>query len=713
MQSTLALDGPQLHTTASGAKLFAFPTIETNERLKTATAEQRVMANLVQWYAIGGMKLQRMEKNGKAWRRRGAMLDVFVSVLCLLHRVALAAQATSQYAYKVDGVINEAHFRPMLFDTARFHAQLTLSGRGRVYQGRLVNDVDHLSIRFEFPSPEETISVSQQLDALLGGEDRSKEAGGTDSEDLWGILDISVSIDGVCEGRSSFTLHASQMQNCQLESELFGDDKQQTVAYVTLQVIDQMAARICSAVHVSEVVGVGASPVDPDVMQSCIRAALLDRFVQTALPTGKKIMEDLRLARVDPDAVIGIATNKTTLVQDSAAGERQVGSAVASSHSSDVSSEYKDASSGSSQTGTNTKGSASFMGIGASGEHNASQARTSAQQHEQKTRVTGSVSSSQQADQLEKASSSHLQHGHFKTVNSATVFAVTRAGLNSNLQLNFSRGVQYHSGTIKSWSIDLEPGADSEVVEDALLHFVHNRLDGHDRDVVRLDKRIDDVERRLEEHDRRLGNVEKAGRLTPPGTIMSTGGRVVPPGFLPCDGTTRLIADFPELARTIGITWGAAPPDTFRLPALRGKFLRGADLGDRVDPDANAPANAPVNAPLSPSRRTANGHGETNGVGSTQQDCFVAHKHGVTDPGHQHAAQHIYRGMHVDINAPNKNGVYVSGDGVPTPGSQGPLYLSLTQKNHEHPGTTGIVINRAGGKETRPVNAAVLWVIKT
>ena len=719
MQSTLALDGPQLHTSIKGARLFAFPTIATNELLNTATAEQRIKSSRLQWYATGGMRLRGLQKKGKlgkVWRRRSAILDVFLSVLHKLHLVALAAQATSQYEYQVDGVISEKNFQPMLFDKNRFQALLTLSGHEEVYQGRLVDDrpmddiggLGGLTVEFDFPSVEVAISVSRQLDALLMNDEAIEEEGGMDREEQWGFLNIAFSIDGVCESRSVFTLKASQVQSSQLESELFGDDRQHKVAYVTLDVMNQLAARIRSAVNISEVVGVGAERIEPSLVQDCIRTALLDKFAQIALPTGARLVEDLRSARADPDAVKGVTSNLSTQVIDNSSRELQLQSATAGTQSSDISSQRKENTSSSSQRSNSTKVSASFIGS-ASGEHSESQASAQARQYESNMREANLSSSSEQAAELRKASSSHMHQGQVKTLNTAKVFEVTRSGLNSDLELTFSRGVQYRSGTVKSLRLDLEPGADSYEAEEEQLALVLDRLDGHDRDVVRLDALIVGLQRRVDVHDTRLDAIEEAGRLMPSSTILGIASRTVPPGFLPCDGTTRPIAEFPQLALAIGVTWGTAPPDAFRLPALRGKFLRGADLGDRVDPDANAAADATADEPPSPNRRTANGDGETNGVGSTQQAGFAEHQHGVTDDGHQHAAQHINRGLQVDIGASNKNGVYVAGDGEPG----GPLFLPMTRRNAAHPGTTGIVINPTGGKETRPVNAAVLWIIKT
>src|SRR5262245_53637073 len=63
----------------------------------------------------------------------------------------------------------------------------------------------------------------------------------------------------------------------------------------------------------------------------------------------------------------------------------------------------------------------------------------------------------------------------------------------------------------------------------------------------------------------------------PAGSILPFAGDVVPPGFLLCDGTEVLRNDYPRLYTAIGESWGATTTFTFRVPDLRGRFMRGVD----------------------------------------------------------------------------------------------------------------------------------------
>jgi len=76
----------------------------------------------------------------------------------------------------------------------------------------------------------------------------------------------------------------------------------------------------------------------------------------------------------------------------------------------------------------------------------------------------------------------------------------------------------------------------------------------------------------------RLAQPLAAELATPPGLIVATTRPTPPPGWLPCDGTTRQIADFPSLAAALGSNF-QIDASTFALPELNGtnRALRGSD----------------------------------------------------------------------------------------------------------------------------------------
>ena len=104
----------------------------------------------------------------------------------------------------------------------------------------------------------------------------------------------------------------------------------------------------------------------------------------------------------------------------------------------------------------------------------------------------------------------------------------------------------------------------------------------------------------------------------PIGTVISFAGQNVPEGWLACDGTLYSISDpqYSQLFSVLGYSWGGTGGN-FRVPDLRGQFLRGWSNGSGEDPDAGA--------------RTAKYAGgvTADSVGSFQNDAFRSHLHGL------------------------------------------------------------------------------------
>jgi microcystin-dependent protein len=71
------------------------------------------------------------------------------------------------------------------------------------------------------------------------------------------------------------------------------------------------------------------------------------------------------------------------------------------------------------------------------------------------------------------------------------------------------------------------------------------------------------------------------------GQVASFAGSI-PPGWLLCDGSPKLVADYPALAAYLGTTWGSAAAGFFTLPNLAGRTL----VGVGADPSATDPVAA-------------------------------------------------------------------------------------------------------------------------
>jgi microcystin-dependent protein len=114
-------------------------------------------------------------------------------------------------------------------------------------------------------------------------------------------------------------------------------------------------------------------------------------------------------------------------------------------------------------------------------------------------------------------------------------------------------------------------------------------------------------------------------RLIPAGIIVPYGGTSAPDGWLPCNGQTHSRTTRAALFAAIGTAYGAPSGTEFKVPDLRGRFLRGTNTfgggSSGLDPDAA-------------SRTAMNPGGNTgDNVGSVQDDEFEAHTHDIESSG--------------------------------------------------------------------------------
>ncbi|WP_221391995.1 phage tail protein [Dyadobacter sp. NIV53] len=177
---------------------------------------------------------------------------------------------------------------------------------------------------------------------------------------------------------------------------------------------------------------------------------------------------------------------------------------------------------------------------------------------------------------------------------------------------------------------------------------------------------------------RELSLLKLIKQTVPIGTIFAYASDAVPEGFLVCDGSPLKANDYPELYEVLstihgnGIDSNSVLTGNFNLPDYRGMFLRGWDPIGINDPDFNT------------RQSPRSGANEGNRVGSIQNHHVQAHDHLLNLP------------RHINIG-----GRYSGGD------------WSLAWESHDQflnnpPQRVG----ENGGKETRPKNAAVNFIIK-
>jgi len=187
---------------------------------------------------------------------------------------------------------------------------------------------------------------------------------------------------------------------------------------------------------------------------------------------------------------------------------------------------------------------------------------------------------------------------------------------------------------------------------------------------------------------------ETSDNGVPVGTIMAWAGKAnsIPAGWRVCNGTSLQRESFAELFSAIGTVWGTADEDSFNLPDLRGRFLRGVDFGTKRDTDAGR-------------REQSNVGGNTMGVGTIQEDSLQEHNHphNHTQDPHNHGNIHGHGGS-------------VAAD-LSFGGFQLSTNLEVFQMLDAQPAIgpaewySGTGMGRTS-KETRPKNAAVIFIIK-
>lgn len=164
-------------------------------------------------------------------------------------------------------------------------------------------------------------------------------------------------------------------------------------------------------------------------------------------------------------------------------------------------------------------------------------------------------------------------------------------------------------------------------------------------------------------------------QVAPVGSIQAYAGDKIPEGWKLCDGAELDQSAYPKLFNAIGKAWGGSGTK-FRLPDLRGRFLRGVSGTSSTDPDKDS--------------RTSlySGGNKGNQTGSYQEDAFEQHSHPITKDKKV-----------LEWSKQEPKGGWSSPSGT---------YEGLNTGNPE----TLYKIGDSGSSETRPANAYVYFIIK-
>lgn len=78
-------------------------------------------------------------------------------------------------------------------------------------------------------------------------------------------------------------------------------------------------------------------------------------------------------------------------------------------------------------------------------------------------------------------------------------------------------------------------------------------------------------------------NQNEINALMPAGTIIQSASKSTPNGYLKCNGASISRVSYQKLFGVIGTTFGSDDNSTFKLPDLRGRFIRGFSDGSSID----------------------------------------------------------------------------------------------------------------------------------
>lgn len=169
----------------------------------------------------------------------------------------------------------------------------------------------------------------------------------------------------------------------------------------------------------------------------------------------------------------------------------------------------------------------------------------------------------------------------------------------------------------------------------------------------------------------------------PAGSVIMYAGGTVPSGWLECNGASVSRATYSALFTAISTTFGSVDGSTFNLPDCRGVFVRGFDNGRGTDP---ARSFGSIQAyQVGPHTHTASSSGSTSSDG--------AHTHSLP-----FATAPLFSSLPVFETTDNTGAAYDN------TGSSGA---------HTHTLSISTTVNSNGGTESRPVNIALRYIIKT
>jgi microcystin-dependent protein len=165
--------------------------------------------------------------------------------------------------------------------------------------------------------------------------------------------------------------------------------------------------------------------------------------------------------------------------------------------------------------------------------------------------------------------------------------------------------------------------------------------------------------------------IDQTGFVTPVGSVNAYAGTSSPPGWFLCNGSNYSRTAYPDLFAVIGITYGNSSANDFKVPDLRGIFIRGAGNSGILT--------------------NANGVAFNGTLGTYQNDQFQGHYHKYN---YTSVALGTYGGPNAADSIERASGVASLSDRIK---------VAITDGTDGTPRT---------GTETNPANLGLNYIIK-
>ena len=176
----------------------------------------------------------------------------------------------------------------------------------------------------------------------------------------------------------------------------------------------------------------------------------------------------------------------------------------------------------------------------------------------------------------------------------------------------------------------------------------------------------------------------------PSGAVFCIAVASVPSGYLECNGQSVSRTTFAALFAVIGTQYGANNSSTFKVPDLRGEFIRGFDNGRGVDSGRS--------------------------IASSQSEQNKQHNHSASSSSSVSPSSHGHSSSKLDNNRVfgfKQTGANIDGETSPfgSPGTIPGFDISNLVNNTTLTVSTSTSIGNEGS-ENRPRNIAMMYVIK-